>query len=186
MALEATFRRLLVALCKLDDALSALHVTVGDTPPNDESALAEALEETVLEMQGTLHEIRTSALCARKAVAHPADLDNARHALTRCQEGFHRIEQQFRSDLASYQKLKELARLGSERRVWLPWASSNKLGIKQCRESLEKTSTALALCWQELAERLGAVNISMRATNVGQHITVTKPKIEDLEVEGVT
>jgi|SRR5215467_2824931 len=186
MALEATFRQLSLSLHKLYDALSGLHLTVGDKPPNDETALADGLENTVLDMMGTLHEIRRSALQARKSVAHPSDLDAARHALVFCQESFHQIEQQFASDLVSYDKLKELARLANERRAWLPWANSIRQGIEQCRQPLEETSTALASCWQELAERLGSVNISMKATNVGQQVTVAKPKVEDLEVEGVT
>jgi hypothetical protein len=186
MALETTFRQLSLALHKVYDTLSALQVTVGDTPPNEETALADALENTVLDMMGMLHEIRKFALQAQNAVAHPTDLDNARHALTLCQERFHRMKQQFASDLVTHEKLKELARLGNERRRWLPWANSIRLGIEQCRLPLEETSTALASCWQELAERLGTVSISMKATNVGQQIMVAKPKVEDLKVEGVT
>lgn len=186
MALEATFRQLSVGLHKLHDALSALQVTVGDTPPNDETALADGLENKVLDMMGMLHEIRKIALEAQKAATHPTDLEGARHALTGCQERFHQIEQQFVSDLVSYERLRELARLGTERRAWLPWANSIRQGIEQCRQPLEETSSALAACWQELAERLGSVNISMKATNVGQQITVSKPKVEDWEIEGVT
>jgi hypothetical protein len=140
----------------------------------------------VLDMLGTLHEARRSAVEARKAVGHPIDLDRARRAMTHCQERFHRVEQLFASELVSYEKLKELARLGNERRAWIPWASTVKLGIEQCREPIEQTSTSLAACWAELAERLGMVNISMQATNVGQQITAPKLGVEDLEVEGVT
>jgi hypothetical protein len=186
MGLEVTFRQLTIALHKFHDALSALHVTVGDKPPNDDTALADGLENTVMDIMGTLHEIRKSAGQAQKAVSYPIDLESARHALTVCHESFHSIEQQFASELVSYEKLKALARLGSERRAWHPWASSIKQGIEQCRAPLESTSTSLAACWQELAERLGSVNISMKALNVGQQITVSKPKIEDLEIEGVT
>lgn len=186
MALEATFRHLSVSLHKLHDALNALAVTAGDKPPNDEAALADGLENALLDMMGTLHEARRSALHARKAVGHPTDLDLARRALTVCQERFHRLEQQFASDLVSYEKLKELARLGKDRRAWLPWANTVKQGIEQCRQPLEQTSTTLAACWQELAERLGTVSISMKATNVGQQITLPRSKVEDLEAEGVT
>lgn len=186
MALEATFRQLSVGLHKLHDALSALQITVGDTPPNDETALADGLENKVLDMMGTLHEMRKVALQAQQAVAPPSDLESARHALTTCQERFHHIEQQFASDLVSYENLKQITRLGKERRGWLPWANSIRQGIEQCRQPLEETSTALASCWQELAERLGMVNISMKATNVGQQITVAKTKAEDWETEGVT
>jgi hypothetical protein len=186
MALEATFRQLSVSLHKLHDALSALQITVGDTPPNDEVALADGLENTVLDMMGTLHEIRKVALEAQKAVTHPTDLDSARHHLTQCQERFHRMEQQFATDLASYENLNHLARLAKERRSWTPWTKAFSQGIEQCRGPFDEASTALSSCWQELAERLGNVNISMKATNVGQQITVAKPKGEDWEIEGVT
>lgn len=191
MALETTFRQLTLALHKLHDALSALQVTVGDKPPNDEVALADGLENTVLDMMGTLHEIRKVALKAQKAVTHPTDLDSARHDLTLCQERFHCIEQQFASDLVSYANLNQLARLAKERRPWIPWTKAFSQGIEQCRGPFDEASTALAACWQELAERLGNMNISMKATNIGQQITVAKPKaakpeVEDWEIEGVT
>lgn len=186
MALETVFRELSLSLHRLHDSLNALHATTGDTPPRDESALADGLENAVLDMVGTLHEARKAAMQARKAVGHPTNLDSARRALTTCQERFHRLEQLFASELVSYEKLKELARLSSERRAWIPWASTVKVGIEQCREPLEQTSRALAACWEELAERLGMVNISMQATTVGQQITVPKAKEVDLEVEGVT
>jgi hypothetical protein len=186
MALEATFRTLSVSLHKLHDALSALQVTVGDTPPNDEVALADRLENTVLDMMGTLHEIRKVALKAQKAVTHPTDLDGARHDLTQCQERFHRMEQQFASDLVSYENLNQLAQLAKARRPWTPWTKAFSQGIEQCRGPFDEASRALSSCWQELAEHLGKVNISMKATNVGQQITVAKPKVEDWETEGVT
>jgi|SRR6478609_2888766 len=186
MALEATFRQLAVALHKLHDAFEALQVTVGDTPPNDETALADGLENTVLDMMGTLHEIRKVALEAQKAVTHPVELDNARHALTQCQQRFHQLERQFTAELLSHDNLKEVTRVGRERRGWMPWSNSIRKGIEQCRQSLESTSAPFAECWQELAERLGAANISIKATNVGQQITVAKPKVENWEIEGVT
>lgn len=167
MALEATFRGLSVCLHHLYDALNELQVTLGDKP-TDESALADGFETAVLDMMGILHEGRRSALNARKAVGHPLDTDRARRALTVCQQRFHQIERQFASDLVSYEKLKELARLGNERRGWLPWSNTVKLGIEQCRQPLSETSAALADCWQELAERLGMLSISVQATSVGQ------------------
>lgn len=154
MALEATFRDLSVCLHHLHDALNGLQVMLGDKPVDDESALADGVETTVLDMMGTLHEARKAALNARRAVGHPVDLDQARRALTICQDRFHRIEQQFASDLVSYETLKELERLGNERRAWLAWLSTVKQGIEQCRQPLAQTSTALAACWQELAAKL--------------------------------
>jgi hypothetical protein len=134
---------------------------------------------------GTLHEIRQAALHAQKSVGHPADMGSARHALALCQEGFHRVEQQFALELASYKCLNELVRLGEERRPWGSWTRAVRQGIEQCLRPLEQTSKALSACWQELAEHLGAVNISMKTTNVGQQITLSKPKAEDFKIEGV-
>jgi hypothetical protein len=177
VALEATFRGLSFCLHQVHDALNELQVTLGDKPPDDESALADALETTVLDMMGTLHEARSAGLNARKALGHPPDLDRARRALTLCQDRFHRLEKQFASDLVSFEKLKELARLGSMRRAWLPWANTVKQGIEQCRRPLEQTSKALAACWQELAERLGTVNVSVQT--IGQQIRVPAGALND-------
>jgi len=168
LALEATFRALPYSLLQLHDALNELEVTLGDKPPDDESALADDLESVVIDLMGTLHEARRAALNAQKALSPPPDLDRARRALTLCQERFHRLEKQFASGLVSYEKLTELARLGNERREWLPWASTVKQGIEQCRHPLERSSKALAACWQELAERLGMVSLSVQT--IGQQI----------------
>ena len=169
MALEATFRQLTLSLHKLHDALNALHVTVGDQP-DDESAIADWLENAVLDMLGTLHDARRAALQARRAVGHPPDLDRARRSLTICHERFHGLERQFAADLLSYEKLKELARLGEERRAWTPWATAVKQGIEECREPMDLASKGLAACWQELAERLGMTSISVRNAIVGQKV----------------
>lgn len=184
MALEQTFRQLTVSLHRLEDALSALHATSGDTPEDDVSILADRLAETVFDMKGTLYGARRAAVQARKAVSAPTDLDRSRRALTRCQERFHRVEQLFAAELASYEKLTDLTRLGNERRAWQPWADMVKVGIEHCREPMEQASRALAACWGELAERLGMLNISVKAT--GQKIALTRSKMKDLEVEGVT
>lgn len=181
MALEATFRRLSDCLHKLHDALNDLHVTLGDKPPEDESAMADDLETIVFDLMGTMHEARRSALRAQRSLGHPPNLDQARRSLTLCQERFHRVEKQFASDLVSYEKLRELARLGSQRRPWLPWTNAVKKGIEQCRQPLELSSKSLAGCWQELAERLGMVNVSVQT--IGQQI---KMPANVVDVEGVT
>lgn len=185
MALEATFRGLSISLHHLHDAMNELQVTLGDKP-DDESALADGLETTVLDLMGILHEARRSALNARRALGHPPDLDRARRSLTLCQERFHRIEQQFASDLVSYEKLKELARLGNERRAWLPWANTVKQGIEQCRPRLEEVSRTLAHCWQEIAEHAGATSVSVRTTNIGQRIVAKPSEGNDVAYERIT
>jgi hypothetical protein len=170
VALEATFRGLSVCLHQLYDALNELQVTLGDKPPDDESAMADGLETAVLDLMGTLHETRRAAVSARKALRNTPDLDRARRGLTLCQERFHRLEKQFAFDLVSYEKLKELVRLGKERRVWVPWVNTVRQGIERCKRPLEEASKALAACWQELTERLGMLNISVQT--IGQKISM--------------
>jgi hypothetical protein len=186
MALEATFRDLLVGLQKLYDSVNALQVTAGDKPLKDASALADGFEDEVLEMMGSLHECRKAASSARVAINHPLDLDRARRTLTISQDSFQRIERQFASNLVSYEKLKELVRLAGQRPgEWRAWATSIKHGIDECRPAMEYVSSALARCWQEIAEHAGGTSVSVRTTNIGQKIS-SKPSATDLGYERVT
>jgi hypothetical protein len=184
MALEVTFRNLSVSLDMLHDALNTLHVTLGDKPPDQDLALVDGLENALLDTMGELHEARKAALNARRAVGPQPDLDRARRALTSCQQRFHRMEQQFSLNLVSYDKLKELVRLGEKGNEWRSWSDSTRQGIELCREPMDQTSKALAACWQELAERLGTVNLSVHT--VGQQIKMPKSIAKSMEPEGVT
>ncbi len=188
MALEATFRDLLLGLHKLHDSVKALEVTAGDKPDDRSSALADGLGDEVLEMLGSVEECRKAATNARKAVNHPLDLDRARRALTVAQDNFQRMERQFASNLVSYENMRELARLAGQRPgEWRGWVTSIRHGIEECRPAMEYVSSALARCWQELAEHAGQTSISVRTTNIGQKITTAKRgEVGELEIEGVT
>ena len=187
MALEATFRELVKQLHKLHDALHSLNVTVGDQPENDAAAIADGLDNAVLDVIGILHQARKAALNARQAVSHQVDLDRARRALTVCHDRFHHIEQEFAANLISYDKLRGLARLGGERGgEWLAWAGSTKQAIEECRQPLQAVSVAIAACWQELAERVGMTSITVQATNIGQKIDKEALQSAELLHDGVT
>lgn len=183
MALEVTFRNLSVSVDMLHDALNTLHVMLGDKPVGPELAVIDGLENALLDTLGELHEARKAALDARKAVGPQTDLDHARRALTICQQKFHRIEQQF-SSLVSYEKLRELVRLGEKGNEWRSWINSTRHDIEQCRQPMECTSKALADCWQELAERLGMVNLSVHT--IGQQINMQESSAKTMEPEGMT
>jgi hypothetical protein len=184
MALEATFRNLSASLDRLNDALNTLHVILGDKPLEQELALIDGLENALLDTLGELHGARKAALTARKNVGIQPNLDRARRALATCQTRFHRLEQQFSLNLISYEKLRELVRLREKNKEWRSWADSTRQAIEQCRPLLERNSKALADCWQELAERLGTVNLSVQT--VGQQIKVPRSSLKPLEPEGVT
>lgn len=187
MALEATFRLLHNELRKLHDMLLALRLTVAeDKPLSGEAALVDYFEDTVLDLMGLLTESLKAARAAQKAVGAAQDLLNAGRALNICQDRLHRIEKQFSADLMSYEKLKDLASLGSERRgEWIPWATSVRQGIEQCRRPLEGAMKAMAACWQEIAERVGTTSISVQTTNIGQNI-VAKDELPDMVARDVT
>ncbi len=181
MAMEAAFRELSSQLRKLNDTLLALRLTVvEDKPLSGQAALVDRFEDTILDLMGLLDESMKSTRLAQKAIESAADLNSARRALTVCQQRFHEIEQQFSRDLVSYDKLKDLAGLGSTRRgEWIPWAGSVRQGIEECREPLDAANKAMAACWQEIAERVGSSSISMQTTSIGQKI-ISKPGDREL------
>jgi hypothetical protein len=170
--LEAVFGGLFTELRKLHDTLVAVRLTVvEDKPVRGDAALVGHLGDTILEIMGTLDGALKSAATAQTAVANVMDLNAARLALTVCQERFHRIEQQFATELFSYEKLKDLACLGTERRgEWLRWSNSVKDGIEECRQPLDGASKAVAQCWEEIAERAGMTSIGLHTTSIGQQI----------------
>jgi hypothetical protein len=181
VALEATFQTLFGEFRKLQDTLVAVRLTVvEDKPLRGEAALVDHMDDTILDIMGSLDEGLKAARSAQRAVGHPVDLNGARRYLTICQERFHRIERQFASDLISYEKLKDLTGLGAERRgEWIPWANSARQGIEQCRYPLDEASRALAACWQEIAERVGTTSVTLRSTNIGQKIVSKVEKTEE-------
>jgi hypothetical protein len=181
MALEATFRQLNRQLKKLQDNLVALRLTVSeDKPLNGESALADQLEDSVLDAMGFLEECLKESGLALKAARYPVDLDRARCALTVCQERFHQAERRFAAELVSYEKLRDLASLGGKRGgAWFSWGNTVKHGLEQCRSPMEAVSSALAGCWQEIAERVGTTSVSVRTTNIGQKIVARSSELED-------
>jgi hypothetical protein len=185
MALEATFRRLFVEIRKLCDTLNAVLLTVGDKPPDRGAALADELENTVLDMLGLAEDARAAARLAEKAVSSPMNMDRARRALAKCQEKFHQLDQQYSNQLVSYEKLKNLTSLGRDRGgEWKPWAGSMKDAIEQGRGPLEETSKALAACWQELVEHSGTTSISVN--NTGQRIVANGPLTNEAIGERMT
>lgn len=188
MALEATFRDLLGQLRMLHDMFLALRLTVvEDKPVRGEAALVDHFEDAILDAMGTLDECLKSAQAAQKAVGHPVDLDRARRSLANCQEKFHQIESQYSESLASYEKLKDLADLGKERRgEWLPWSASVKDGVEQCRRHLDGVRKGLGICWQEIAERVGTTTVSVHTRNIGQKIVTRTAPPPDVAAEGLT
>jgi hypothetical protein len=172
MTLEASFHVLGIRFQALCDAVSALQITVGeDKPLTGEVALIDCVSNTVEDLLASLEEADAAARQGRQAVAHPPDLQTARHSLVLCQQHFNDLTYRLMSDLLSYEVVAELATFGSERGgEWLAWSNALKEALDCCRQPAFDVNQALFLCWQEIAERTQVNGISVKTTNIGQMI----------------
>ena len=170
MAMQKGFRALRAQLQELQEALEALNTTVEeDRPKRKDVVVASSLGDAVLAVRGILEESRVAADEACEAVRHHLDVDRARRALTTCQERFHHFEAEFSHDLASYERMADLASVAQERgREWASWVKVVKQGLEQCQALVEAGRDALFLCWQDLTERLGTASVQVRNISIGQ------------------
>lgn len=191
MPLQNSFRALRDHLRELREVLEALSTTVEeDRPRRKDVVVASSLSDAILAVRGFLEESWAAADEACEAVGRTLDLDRARRALIACQERFHRFAAEFSHDLASYERMADLASVARERgRDWASWVEVVKQGLEQCRALVEEGRDALFLCWQDLAERTNTTSLSVRATNIGHQFLVgesTLKSVEKSEQDGVT
>lgn len=170
MVLESTFRRLADCLLVLQKRVIELQEFVDCKPEYDQAAVADDFSDKTLELQGTIYEARRWASSAFQAVTRLQDLGRAQSALSRCQAKFRQIERTFAEHLVSYDKFMGLARVRGRDRDWSSWSERVTKSIEECRGPLRLASESLASCWQELADRAGQVNISVRTTGMIQNL----------------
>jgi hypothetical protein len=172
MALEKAFNELCDGFRKLKDGLAALQLTLREDLPREGSVLlVDHLADAVDDCLGWLDESFAAALEGCGVVGQTLNLDRARRSLTSCQRQFQFLEQRFRADLNSYERVQELTSFGRRRRgEWLAWAKSVRQGLEECGQSTEAVSAALITCWQEIAERAAMTSVSVHTTNIGQQI----------------
>jgi len=186
--LEKAFQELSVRLRKLRDTFLGVRLTiVEDKPLRDDVVLVDRFGDAIEDVLGWIEEALAAATEAEQAVGNAPDMYRARRALTTCQERFHRFDQQYSSELVSYERLDELARFGRQRGgEWRRWASAVKQALEQCRQPLQDVNQALFLCWQELAEHLGTTSVSVQNTTIGQQISAPELASKDLVRQGIT
>src|SRR5580704_2998123 len=103
MAIEAVFLHLTSTFEAMRDALQSLGLTViEDRPPRNEVLLVERLGNLVEDLRGWGEEGLASAVQARVAVTHPADLHRARNALGVANERFILLEYRFLGEAVAY------------------------------------------------------------------------------------
>jgi hypothetical protein len=173
MALEASFATLSQHLRLLHDELQELHRTVIEKPPKGDVVLVDLFSDAADDLLGWMVEASAAACEGVESTSYPVDLDRARRSLKTCQEKFILISVRLSSDLLSYDRIEEVVSFGDHRRGgWEKWATNVKAALESCREPLYEVNQTLFACWQELTERIGTTSVSVKATNIGQQITV--------------
>lgn len=189
MSLRTEFQSLYAQLQRLHDALLSLRVTVVEDRPLEggPAMLLDAFGDAAEDMIGWLEEsLRSAAPLAESKADRSFDEERARQSLVFCQDQFNRVSARFAFDLVSYERVAELMRLARERRgEWRVWAGSVRESLDGCQQQMYDATHALFRCWQELAERVGMTSVSVRATNIGQQVTVPTSQKEQL-LEEVT
>jgi hypothetical protein len=182
MAMRESYNTLASAVAHLDDALTGLRFTVVEDEPSPSHALVTAFGDAVEDLSGWLREAAPSVVAGARAASDQSDLQAVWRGLEAGQEAANRMGQRLSEDLLAYDVVDQLSRLGRERgREWASWASTVRQGLDDVQGRLHLVNAALLECWKELAERNGSTWVSVRATNIGQHLTVPG---SDLAAEG--
>jgi hypothetical protein len=190
VSLRTEFQSLGAQLERLYEVFSDLRRLLDDHPSQgDKVLLVDAFGDVVDDLLGWLEESLQAYAPLLPAEPrkgeHDFDLNRARQVLVVCQDQFNRQLHRFSFDLVSYEKIAQLLQLGRERGgEWQTWAKGIKLELESCQQHLYFTNQALFRCWQEIAEGIGVTSVSVRATNIGQQITV--PQKQELTAEGMT
>ena len=190
MSLRMEFQSLGAQLERLHEVYSDLRRLLDDHPAHGNSVLLiDAFGDAVEDLLGWLEE--SLQRCAPLLPSEPRnsekdfDANVARQALSISQDLFNRQMHRFLFDLVSYDKVAQLLQLGRERGgEWQTWAKGIKLELESCQQHLYLTNQALFRCWLEIAECIGMTSVSVRATNIGQQITV--PQNQEFTAEGIT
>jgi len=190
VSLRTEFQSLGTQLERLHEAFSDLGRLLDDHPSQgDKVLLLDAFGDAVEDLLGWLEEaLQASALPLQPEPGkgdRDFDVHLAQQALVVCQDQFNRLMHRFSFDLVSYEKIAQLLQLGRERGgEWQAWAKGIKMELESCQQHLYLTNQVLFRCWVEIAERIGMTSVSVRATNIGQQITV--PTNQELTADGVT
>ncbi len=180
MSLEATFESLRRELARLQEAVSALHVTVTeDKPARGAAVLVDQLDNLVTELSSALEEADAHAARAIQGSQPNGPLDQTRIALREIHRLINRFTASYAGELAAHDPVAQLLEMGRERgREWRDWSQVVRKAIEFCARPTQAVAGALLECWSELAERLARNSVSVQATNIGQQITMREDQLE--------
>jgi len=180
MGLEATLESLRRELGRLQEAVSALQVTVTeDKPARGAAVLVDHLDNLVTDLASTLEEANARAAQLLQGRQLHGPLENARAALRGIHELLNRFTTLYAGELATHDRIAQLLEMGRERgREWREWSQEVKTAIERCATPMKVAASAMLECWSDLAERLARNSVSVQATNIGQQITMREDQME--------
>ena len=180
MSLEATLESLRRELSGLQEAVSALHVTVTeDRPARGAVVLVDQLDNLITDLSGTLEEADARAAEALHGLQVNGPLDKVRTAARDIHELLNRFGALYVGELATHDRIAQLLEMGRERgRGWLEWSEVVKTAVERCALPMKTAASAMLECWSELAEHLARNSVSVQATNIGQQITLRDDQME--------
>ena len=145
-------------LLRWRDTLEALECTVAeDRPATNDVALADCYYDAVHEALGWLAEAIEAVRRTAQTVATQGDSRFAGRSLGLAHEHIIRLTTHHLTQLASGDRLAELAELGTRRgRQWHRWADAVRRSLSAVPEVHECTNSALASAWQELLANAAA------------------------------
>jgi hypothetical protein len=180
MSLETTLDSLRRQLARLQETVSALHVTVAEDKPVDGAVvLVDQLDNLVTDLSGMLEEADARAAHAIQSNQGNRPPDQTRVALREIHGLINRFTAVYAGELAAHDPLEQLLEMGRERgREWRDWSQVVKTAIERCAAPMKAAASAMMECWSELAEGLARNSISLQATSIGQQITLREDPFE--------
>ena len=177
MGLDAAFTMLEGRLHALQEALTGLRTTIVEDRPlragasrEDTPALVDILGDGADNLAGCALEAGAALRDSRQAALH-GDMDGMRRALAACHTQAGAIAQQLFAELATYERIADLARVGRTRGgEWRAWAAGVKQALDTCRQPLFDVQHALMECWLEVAERSSRPTIAIHTAGMGQQL----------------
>jgi hypothetical protein len=162
MSVRASIETLRADLGGLAVALEALHRRAADSPRDPELHLAEGLADAGDTMAGWANEACETL--------DGSDRDPARLVPA------HRLTLQIAAqldDLTSYGRIAEILAAGQEGgSAWRDWSIDVRDALDACMEALSGVQDQLFAAWREFAEADVARGVSVRAVNVGPHVSL--------------
>lgn len=174
MAVERAARHWHASLRALLEATSALRLTVVEDRP-DTHILADLLGNALDDLIGLVEEALARPSPLR---AGPPDFAKLAQFGLQNEDAALRFAQRFSTEVASVERVAELAELARERHgSWPVWVEGVLGDLGRCQRLLLGEAEARHRFWQEVLERLSFAP-SVQATNIGQQITVPRPEKE--------